>query len=412
MNKPTTPMKESGIPWIGQIPQHWIFEKIRYLASLKGRIGWQGLTSNEYQSQGPYLITGVDFSNGKIDWSTCVHITEERWAEAPEIHIRNGDLLITKDGTVGKVAIVKDLIGKASLNSGVLLVRLNKTCNTQYLYWVLLSDIFWGWFREKNAGNSTIIHLYQRDFSTFNFPVPPLAEQEAIAAYLDRKCGLIQETIARIKKQVELLKTYRQSLISETVTRGLTPGVPMKESGIPWIGQIPQHWEVKKLKRLATICNGQDYKHIFSESGTYPVYGSGGIFSHATEYLYTKTSVLLGRKGTVDKPLYVDTPFWTVDTMYYTKILDDVSPRLFYYLCMTIPFGYYQYGSAVPSMTQRDLNNNTLPVPPLAEQEAIAAYLDRKCGLIDQAIEKKASQVEKLAAYQKALIFEAVTGRR
>ena len=136
-------MKPSGIDWIGDIPCSWNIKRIKYLAQLKGRIGWQGLTSDEYTDIGPFLITGVDFFDGGINWESCVHITEERWAEAPEIHIKNGDLLITKDGTVGKVAIVENLQGKASLNSGVLLIKTSNDYNKKFLYWALLSEEFW-----------------------------------------------------------------------------------------------------------------------------------------------------------------------------------------------------------------------------------------------------------------------------
>ena len=163
-------MKPSGIDWIGEIPCSWNIKRIKYLAQLKGRIGWQGLTSDEYTDVGPFLITGVDFSNGGINWENCVHITEERWAEAPEIHIKNGDLLITKDGTVGKVAIVENLQGKASLNSGVLLIKTSNDYNKKFLYWALLSEEFWTWFRLKNAGNSTILP---------NLVIPSLMQQNS-----------------------------------------------------------------------------------------------------------------------------------------------------------------------------------------------------------------------------------------
>lgn len=155
--------KNSGIEWIGEIPSNWKIEKIKYISNLYGRIGWQGLTSDEYIDEGPYLVTGVDFSNGKINWNNCVHISEKRWEQADKIQIKNGDLLITKDGTVGKVAIVDELYGKASLNSGVLLIDLNNESSKNYLYWVLCSDVFWTWFNYKNSGNSTILHLYQKD---------------------------------------------------------------------------------------------------------------------------------------------------------------------------------------------------------------------------------------------------------
>lgn len=160
-------MKDSGNRWIGKIPESWDTRRIKYLATLKGRIGWQGLTSEEYQDEGPYLVTGVDFRNGCIDWESCVHIPFSRWEEAKEIQIENGDLLITKDGTVGKVAVVDNQPDKASLNSGVLRIVTNDGYDRQFLYWVLQSEVFWNWFNFKNAGNSTIVHLYQGDFAEF-----------------------------------------------------------------------------------------------------------------------------------------------------------------------------------------------------------------------------------------------------
>ena len=182
-------MKDSGNRWIGEIPESWNTKKIKYLANLKGRIGWQGLTSDEYQDEGAFLITGTDFDNGKINWDTCVHVPMKRWEEAKEIQIQNGDLLITKDGTVGKVAIVSDIQGETSLNSGVLRIMTNEGYNRRFLFWVLQSDVFWNWFNYKNAGNSTIVHLYQGDFAEFMYAFPAEKEQRAIADFLDKRCA-------------------------------------------------------------------------------------------------------------------------------------------------------------------------------------------------------------------------------
>lgn len=152
-------MKDSGVEWIGEIPEGWEVRKIRHIAELNGRIGWQGLTTAEYIDEGPFLITGTDFINGIIDWKSCVHIPLGRWEEANQIQIKEGDLLITKDGTVGKVALATNIPDKASLNSGVLLIRNDITCEKKYLFWILNSYVFWKWFGIINSGNSTIIHL-------------------------------------------------------------------------------------------------------------------------------------------------------------------------------------------------------------------------------------------------------------
>lgn len=217
---PAVPMKSSGVEWIGDIPEKWDVFRIKNVAFLKGRIGWQGLKSDEYQEDGPFLVTGKDFKNGKIDWMSCVHITEERFDEAPEIHIRENDLLITKDGTVGKVAIAKNCPLKVSLNSGVLLIRSknNSFFDQKFLYYVLCSNIFWMWFLSTLNGNSTIIHLYQEDFSNFRFSLPPLSEQKEIADYLDAKCAKIDAFIAKKQTVIEKMTEYKKSLIYECVT--------------------------------------------------------------------------------------------------------------------------------------------------------------------------------------------------
>lgn len=183
----------------------------------------------------------------------------------------------------------------------------------------------------------------------------------------------------------------------------------MEDSGVEWIGEIPKNWKICSLKDYAHICNGRDYSEVLAENGDYPVIGSGGQFAKACEPLYQKESVLLGRKGTIDKPLFVDYPFWTVDTMYYTEIKENVSAKYFYYLCTQIEFDFYQYGSAVPSMTQRDLYNVNFPYPTLDEQRRIANYLDRKCSQIDTIIARQQEVIEKLKTYKLSVITEEVT---
>ena len=183
----------------------------------------------------------------------------------------------------------------------------------------------------------------------------------------------------------------------------------MKDSGVEHIGLVPCGWNVCRLKNFASICNGQDCKDVYDEEGMYPVIGSGGIFSSSKKYLYDKESVLLGRKGTIDKPLFVDYPFWTVDTMFYTKINDDTCSKYLYYLCLTIPFDYYQFGTALPSMTQQNLNNIFFPKPSLEIQQKIADFLDSKCATIDRLISLQEEMIAELQAYKQSVITEAVT---
>ncbi|MBK4726351.1 restriction endonuclease subunit S [Pantoea agglomerans] len=182
-----------------------------------------------------------------------------------------------------------------------------------------------------------------------------------------------------------------------------------KDSGVEWLGEIPAHWQVCRLKNLAMIRNGQDYKTVQAESG-YPVMGSGGQFSYATEFMYDKPSVLLGRKGTIDKPLYVNVPFWTVDTMYYTEINSDIDAKYLHYLSLTILFSRYSTNTALPSMTQESLSNYFFSVPPSKfERSNIKYFLDHETKKIDSLIEKQQQLIELLKEKRQAVISHAVT---
>ena len=182
-----------------------------------------------------------------------------------------------------------------------------------------------------------------------------------------------------------------------------------KDSGIEWFGEIPEHWEVKKLKYFADIGNGKDHKNVWDENGLFPIIGSGGKFGLANQYLFDKTSVILGRKGTIDKPQFVDEPFWPVDTVYYTIIKSDTNSKYFHYLCKTINFDLYKYGSAVPSMNQETLKEINFCAPQKPEQTAIANFLDRKTAEIDNLITKKEKLLKLYEEEKTAIINQAVT---
>ena len=182
-----------------------------------------------------------------------------------------------------------------------------------------------------------------------------------------------------------------------------------KNSGVEWIGEIPVEWGLKAFKHFATICNGRDHKNVWEINGDYPIIGSGGEFGRSNECIYDKPSVILGRKGTIDKPRFIDEPFWAVDTAYFTKIHDNTNKRYFYYLCLTINFDLYKYGSAVPSMTQATLSQIPFCSPPELEQTAIAKFLDRKTAEIDELIAQKERLLALYEEEKTAIINHAVT---
>ena len=428
-------MKPSGIDWIGEIPQGWNLKRIKYLSTLKGRIGWQGLTADEYVDEGPFLITGTDFINGTINWDTCVHITEERWGEAPEIHIKNGDLLITKDGTVGKVAIVSNLEGKASLNSGVLLIRTFDGFDKRFLYWTLLSDEFWAWFKLKNAGNSTIIHLYQNDFAEFCYTFPNVIEQKAIADFLDEQCGRIDGIISDLEKQIEILQKFKKSLILETVTKGLNKNVPMKPSGIDWIGDIPATWDIKRIKDVSKMQTGTtppnnegvnidgdgvnwftpgDFKDGSIELLNSEKFVNDETIQRESIKIYPQYSILFVGIASIGKLGYFENACYSNQQI--TAIKTNNMENSKFIACSLMASMDYTKSNAlyttVPIINNAYLGVIKIPFPKEKEQKEIVFYLDKKCLQIDEIVKGKKEQLEKIKQHKKSLIYEYVTGKK
>ena len=272
-NKAYPKYKPSGVEWLGDVPDHWGVKRIGHTTYVKGRIGWQGLTSDEFIDEGPYCVTGTDFIDGKVNWKSCYHVAEERYLEDPYIKLKNNDLLITKDGTIGKTAVVKDLNDKATLNSGIFLTRPYKNSyRTDFLYWVLNSNSFDG-FIELSKTGTTISHLYQNVFVRFKFPLPPLPEQQAIAAFLDRETGRIDLLITKKQRLLELMAEQRTALISRTVTKGLDATVKLKPSAVEWLGDVPAHWGVLPLKFICDVRDGthDTPEYVNPEDDSYPL---------------------------------------------------------------------------------------------------------------------------------------------
>jgi type I restriction enzyme S subunit len=431
-------MKDSHCVWIGDIPNTWETKRVKYLATLKGRIGWQGLTSEEYQEEGAFLITGVDFSNGGIDWENCEHVPKNRWEEAKDIQIENGDLLITKDGTIGKVAIVSDMPGETSLNSGVLRIMTYEGYSRRFLYWVLQSDVFWNWFNYKNAGNSTIQHLYQGDFAEFVYAFPKEQEQLAIADFLDNRCSQIDSIIANIEKQIETLIAYKKSRITELVTKGIDRGVKLIESGDAFIGKIPVGWEIKRIKYLISgIKDGTHGTYDRVDEGRYLLSAKNvffdGIHIGDTESLISdkdyasivsngypqKGDVLLCCVGTVGRTCVYDLdepeafqrsviflrPNYLIDSEYMCYALQSESTIAQESLLInkTAQDGLYM-GAAKEIVIAFPIDRD--------EQIRIKDFLNKLCRDIDTIISIKEKQLSDVRAHKKSLIYEYVTGKK
>ena len=182
-----------------------------------------------------------------------------------------------------------------------------------------------------------------------------------------------------------------------------------KDSGIAWLENVPNHWDIVPYKRAVIIKNCKDYKDVQVNEGGFPVIGSGGEFAKASNYLYDGEVILMGRKGTINKPLYFKGKFWSVDTMFYCIPRKAVCGKYIYYQATIFPFNLYSTSTALPSMTQSDLCNNPIVFPPLAEQQQIAIYLDAKTEKIDKMIAKAEKKIEYLGELKQSLITRAVT---
>lgn len=194
----------------------WVKINLSKNSKLKARIGWQGLTTAEYLDEGySYLITGTDFKDGQIDWNGCHYVDYNRYEQDPNIQVSNGDLLLTKDGTIGKVAYVADLTRPATLNSGVFLVKpITDAYTAHFMFYVLESSVFKDFLQQLSAG-STINHLYQKDLVKFDLYVPPTKEeQEAIAGILFD----MDSDIHRLEKKLSKYQKIKQGMMEELLT--------------------------------------------------------------------------------------------------------------------------------------------------------------------------------------------------
>jgi type I restriction enzyme S subunit len=408
-------MKDSGIDWIGEIPKKWVYGRIKYNTYLKGRIGWQGLKSEEFTDVGPNLVTGINFANDTVNWDSCYHITDERYNEAPEIQLQNDDLIMTKDGTIGKVAYINGLPGRASLNSHLLLIRPTTLliCN-KYLFWLLKSNIFTSFYTYFKYG-SIMDSISQEQFKNFNFYCPSTQyQQQEICAYLNSKCAQIDTILEKTKATIEEYKKLKQSVITEAVTKGLDPTVPMKNSGIEWIGKIPKQWKITKIKNLCSMKSGTN---LISEQidrvGIYPVYGGNGVRGFYTEYNTDCKCLIVGRQGALcGNVKLVNEKIWATEHAVITICSKSVVTEYFFYLLIAMDLNQYSISSAQPGLAVSQIVNLSTCYPPSEEEERIAAYINHKCSEIDTLIDKKQQLVTELESYKKSLIYECVTGKR
>ncbi len=417
---------ETGVYWLGSLPEQWKTQRLKFFSSLKARIGFHGLNTNDFIEEGPLCITGTDFTNRGIDFSTCYHVSDKWYEMDPNIQAQNGDVLVTKDGTIGKVAVVRDLNQKATLNSGVFLLR--PKINPQFLFWLLNSAVFKTQIDIISRG-STINHLYERDFKNFLFVVPSEPDQKVIANFLDQKTSKIDQAITTKEQQIGLLKERKQILVQNAVTRGLDADAPMRDSGVDWIGEIPEHWEMQRVKNIFQLImepseknNDHELLSIYTDIGVKPrkeLEEKGNKASTTDGYWLVKkgdfiVNKLLAWMGAIGLSNYEGVTSPAYDILRARKPIEGM---FYHYLFRTKACSteLKRYSRGIMEMRLRLYFDKfgvvMAPYPPKDEQTKIVDFIQRESSKIDKAIDLQAQQIEKLKEYKATLINSAVTGK-
>ncbi|QHD49836.1 restriction endonuclease subunit S [Vreelandella aquamarina] len=404
MSYPAYPeYKDSGVEWLGEVPAHWDVTPVRAFVEERTAKNPSGDDENYLSLMAnvgviPYAEKG-DVGNKKPDdLSKCKKV------DIGDLVINSMNYGIGSYGLSGLKGVCSPVY--------IVLRPMEEKVLPRYALRIFENKEFQK--LAQSFGQGILAHrsaIGWDDLKNIKVPMPETTEQAQFSAFLDHETARIDALVEEQQRLIALLKEKRQAVISHAVTKGLDPDVPMKDSGVEWLGEVPAHWGVPKLKHLVRIRNGRDYKIVEVESGGYPVIGSGGEFARANDFLYDGESVLLGRKGTIDKPLYINGPFWTVDTMFYTELSQRVNGRFLYYYATCFQFGQYSTNTALPSMAQEDLANIYLAVPGPPEQILIATFLDYETARIDSLVEEGRSVVRLLQERRSALISAAVTGK-
>lgn len=360
-------MKEGGKKLYNLLLKTWDVDKLKNHLIIKGRIGWKGLKKSEYSDNGYIIISGNQIINDDIDWNNCGRISEFRYKESPEIMLRENDILMTKDGTIGKLAYIEQLRENATVASGVFVIRNNSTKLMQkYAYIYLRSKIFKNFINSRIEG-SVIPHLYQRDINEIEIAIPEIHEQSVIVNIinsLDNKIKLnnkINNSLEKISK--ELFKYWFVDFEFPN-----EQGKPYKYSGGEFIdselGKIPKGWEIQEYKSLADIFSGKGLpKDKITSDGVYPIYGANGIISHTNDYLFHEELIITGRVGTLGKILLVNEKVWISDNVLISRPKDRIFTYFIYFTLRKFNLSNLNRGSTQPLITKTDISKLKIVIP-------------------------------------------------
>lgn len=436
MEKTYDTYKDSGIAWIGNIPSGWLTIKNKYLYSLLYSGGTPTASEGKfYTEEGCPFVAISDMSTTEYVTETKKYLTEDGIANKNLKILPSGTILYSIYATVG---VVSELMIDATISQAMLAIELKSKINKSYYKYNLkaMKDYIF-----SQANGNTQFNLNAEKVSNFVFCFPPLSEQQAIATYLNKKCGEIDSLISLQEEMISELQAYKQSVITEAVTKGLDSNVPMKDSGVEWIGMIPEGWKIQRLRTLGNCQNGiskggeyfgdefdfpfvnytDAYKNI---DVPYPEGRANSTEEDRKQYSLIEGDILFTRTSeTIDEIGYASTCTQTIPNAVFSGFLIRFRPtgKELYY-----GFSKYYFRSSIhraffvkemnlvtrASLSQNLLKNLPTLIPPLSEQQAIASYLDEKTSQIDSLIAIKQEKITELKDYKKSIIYEYVTGKK
>ena len=394
--------KDSGIPWMKHIPTDWNVVRGKDFLFLR----------NRPVREDDDVVTC--FRDGEVVLR-CERRTEGFTMSDKEIGyqgINKGDIVIHgMDGFAGAMGVSKST-GKGS---PVLIVCNPKSDDdARYIIYYLRSLAMNNVFVALATGiRERSCDLRWNKISVLPFVRPSSIEQTRIADYIDEKCVEIDSLIALQEQMIEKLKAYKQSVITEAVTKGLDPNAKLVPSGIDWIGEIPEGWKVCRIKDLVIMKSGSNLtSEQIANEGSYPVYGGNGLRGYYEAYSNEGDYVLVGRQGALCGNInYAFGRFWATDHAVVCYPRRNFSLIWFGETLRSMNLGQYSLSAAQPGLSVDRIREKKMPLPPLSEQQTIASYLDEKCADIDRLIALKQQKIEALKDYKKSVIYEAVTGK-
>ncbi len=404
-------MKDSGIDWIGEIPKHWNVTRLKFI--LHGNLQYGANESGViYDESLPRYVRITDIQDNTLrDDITKLSLTEE---QAKGYILKDNDILFARSGaTVGKSFIYKKSYGKCAFAGYLIKASINNNNDARFIYHYTQGLSYDEWKKQVFI-QATIQNIGADKYAQLPIPLPTKEEQSRIANFLDKKCAEIDELIVLQEQMIAQLNTYKQAVITEIVTKGLDPNVKMKDSGVEWIGEIPEHWDVCKIQYMANLKSGYNLTtEQITDEGLYPVYGGNGIRGFYHEFFNDGEYVLIGRQGALCGNINYSTgKFWATEhaVICYPKM--QYATKWFGELLRSMNLNQYSLASVQPGLAVERIKALSIPLPPLSEQQSIAQYLDQKCKEIDELISIKKEKIEHLKAYKKSVIYEYVTGKK